>query len=366
VTWPYVQQWNFNIEQEIPSHTVLSVAYAGSKGTHLTDQRGYNQLYPLPLSQNPYLPGQAISDSDCSSLSVNGNPLTGQAATNLNVACGNFSPDLYRPYQGFGTITRLELEANSSYNALQVSAHRYIGPLNFSLAYTWSHSIDDSSDRYDGGFVNSYDREGSRASSNFDQRQLLNISYVYNLPFFTKHGLLHTLLGGWQLSGLIAFQTGTPFGVTNGAYGDNAGVGNGVGTGSYVDIIGDGNAAPPMTNVAGVVGPLLYNPAAFAEPTGLTFGNSGRNILNNPARTNWDMGLFKRFAISEARAFEFRAEAFNVFNHTQWNGIDSGASCYAGPNNSPGDPSCITGSTFLHPTGAHDPRILQLGLKFIF
>ncbi|HEX7360922.1 MAG TPA: TonB-dependent receptor [Bryobacteraceae bacterium] len=366
VTWPYVQQWNFAVEQEIPSHTVVSVAYAGSKGTHLTDQRGYNQLYPVPASQNPYLPGQVISSNDCSSMSVNGSPVTGQVYNNLNVACGNVSPDLYRPYQGFGTITQLELEANSSYNALQVSAHRYVGPLNFSLAYTWSHSIDDSSDRYDGGFVNSYDLEGSRASSNFDQRQILNISYVYNLPLFTKQGILHTLLGGWQLSGLIAFQTGTPFGVTNGAYGDNAGVGNGVGTGSYVDIIGNANAAPPVTNVAGVIGPLLYNPAAFAEPTGLTFGNSGRNILNNPARTNWDMGLFKNFHLTETRMFEFRAEAFNVFNHTQWNGIDSGASCYAGPNNSPGDPSCIAGSTFLHPTGAHDPRILQLGLKFIF
>ncbi|MGH9652294.1 MAG: hypothetical protein ACRD6B_02385, partial [Bryobacteraceae bacterium] len=92
----------------------------------------------------------------------------------------------------------------------------------------------------------------------------------------------------------------------------------------------------------------------------------GRNILNNPARTNWDMGLFKDFHLSEARYFEFRAEAFNVFNHTQWKTIDGGAACYAGSNNSAGDPSCLPGSTFLHPTAAHDPRILQLGLKFIF
>jgi hypothetical protein len=236
-----------------------------------------------------------------------------------------------------------------------------------SLAYTWSHSIDDSSDRYDGSFVNSYNLRASRASSNFDQRHLLNISWVYDLPFFTKTGFWHTAFGDWQWSGLMTFQTGTPFSIVNGAYGDNAGVGNGVGTGSYVDVIGDPNTTPSTREVAGVPGPLLYNPAAFANPTGLTFGDAGRNILNNPARTNFDMGLFKRFPLkSETRAFEFRAEAFNVFNHTQWNGIDNTASCFAGGSNSAGDASCVATATFLHATGAHNPRILQLGLKFLF
>jgi hypothetical protein len=141
-----------------------------------------------------------------------------------------------------------------------------------------------------------------------------------------------------------------------------------------VDIIGNPNATPSNTNITGVTGPLLYNPAAFAEPTGLTFGNAGRNILTNPSRWNMDMGLFKHFAIKESMGFELRAEAFNVFNHTQWQPLNGGssssadytASCYAGPNNSPGDPSCVAGSSFLHPTAAHNPRILQLGLKFIF
>jgi hypothetical protein len=117
--------------------------------------------------------------------------------------------------------------------------------------------------------------------------------------------------------------------------------------------------------VAGITGPLLFNPGAFAQPQGLTFGNAGRNILRNPSRTNVDTGLFKRFAITESRAFEFRAEAFNVFNHTQWGGVNSGANCYGGPNNSAGDPSCLD-SSFLHPSYAHNPRILQLGMKFLF
>lgn len=365
--WPYMQQWHFDVQRDLAKNTVLTVSYVGSKGTHLTDQRDFNQLFPLPASLNPYRRGQPISSNDCSTLTVNGAPVAGRTLTNLNVACGNVSPDIYRPYQGFGNITGLEDQANSSYNAMQVSARHYIGHLNVSVAYTWSHSIDNSSDRYDGSFVNSYNIGASRASSNFDQRHLLTVSYVYDLPFFTHPGFLHTLLGAWQLSGLVTYQTGTPFSVTNGTFGDNAGVGNGVGTGSYVDVIGGPTARPRLTEVAGIVGPLLYNPGAFAQPTGLTFGDAGRNILRNPARTNWDMGLFKRFPLrSEARAIEFRAEGFNVFNHTQWSGINNSASCYAGPDNSAGAASCVSSSTFLHPNGAHNPRILQLGLKLLF
>ncbi len=364
--WPYVQQWNFNVQRQLPGNTVLTVAYAGSKGTHLGDRRDINQIYPVSSSQNPYLPGQVINTAtDCAGF-VNGNPVTGPAANNLSVACGG-TPDIYRPYPGYGDIQLREFQANSSYNSLQVSARRTVGRLQLSLAYTWSHSIDDSSDGGDVNFVNSYDLAATRSSSNFDQRHLFNMSYVYDLPFFTRPGILHTILGAWQWSGLVTYQSGTPFSVTNGAIGDNAGVGNGVGTGSFVDLVGDPYSKPSQNQTLGVLGPLLYNPAAFAEPTGLTFGDSGRNLLNNPGRTNFDMGLFKRFPIrNETRAFEFRAEAFNIFNHTQWNGINSTAACYGGATNSAGDPTCITTASFLHPSGAHNPRILQLSLKFLF
>jgi hypothetical protein len=209
----------------------------------------------------------------------------------------------------------------------------------------------------------------TRASSNFDQRQILNIGYVLDAPFFKDTKTLSgKVLGGWHLSGLTTVQTGTPFSVTAGN-GNNlipgAGVANGSGTNAFPDLIGDPHAAPPVTNAANVLGPLLYNPGAFAAPTGLTFGDAGRNILNIPTRWNFDMGLFKNFFVTERANFEFRAEGFNVFNHTQWSGINSGISCYGGSNNSAGDASCLD-QAFLHPNGAHNPRILQLGLKFIF
>jgi hypothetical protein len=123
-----------------------------------------------------------------------------------------------------------------------------------------------------------------------------------------------------------------------------------------------------LNNQPGVVGPLLYNPAAFAAPQGLTFGTAQRNVLNNPGRWNADMGLFKRFSITELRYFEFRAEAFNVFNHTEWGSVGGNASttCFAGATNTPGDSSCLANSEFLRANSAHNPRILQLALKFMF
>ena len=137
------------------------------------------------------------------------------------------------------------------------------------------------------------------------------------MPFYKKHGVASGLVGGWQFSGITTFETGNPFSVAN-FFSDNAGVANGFGGGNYADLIGDPGTKPPTKFVQGVAGPLLFNPAAFAAPRGLTFGNSGRNLLRNPRRTNFDMALFKTVAMSDVKSFEFRAEAFNVFNHTQW------------------------------------------------
>jgi hypothetical protein len=307
-----------------------------------------------------------MTTTDCNNGTVNGVAPAGAAANQFAVACGG-DADFYRPYPGFGSIASLEAQANSIYNALQFSAHRHVGRLSLDVAYTWSHSLDNSSDRYDNNFVNAYNLGLTRASSSFDQRQLLNVGYVYDLPLFTNKGFAHTLFGGWQISGITTFQTGTPFSLTDGLF--NAGVGNGTGIGSYLDQIGNPNAVPNLTSSpAGVYGPLLFNPGAFAAPQGLSFGTVGRNSLNNPRRTNFDMGLFKHFAFTEARAIEFRAEGYNVFNHTQWSGVGGGTNCFgdASQSFSAGDASCYANSGFLRAGGAHNPRILQLGMKLIF
>jgi len=350
--WPYMQQWNLSVQKELPSHIVMSAAYVGSKGTHLTLLSNANQLHPVPASANPYKPGEAIGPNDCTTLTTpSGVPVTGQALINLNVACGNVNVDAQRTnFPGFSNVNTLRDAANSIYHSLQIGAQRTVGDLTLSVAYTYSHSIDDSSDRGDTAFVNAYNFAANRASSNFDQRHNLSISYVYALPLFKGSGISHRLLGGWQVSGITVAQTGTPFNVTNST--DNAGVGNGTGTGSRPDLVSNPGSGFTANQDPSNRGPLFYNPAAFAAPTGLTFGNLGRNTLNLPRRLNFDFGVFKKFPINERAGFDFRWETFNVFNHTQFNAIDS--SFAPAP------------STFLHLSGTHDPRRMQFGLRFYF
>ncbi len=388
--WPYLQQWHVDIQRELARNTLVTVAYVGSKGTHLSQQLDLNQIHATPRSQNPFPNGVPLNDDICQNDQLsNGATFTGQALVNLSVACGyqgnlagnipalddgTIDPDMLRPFLGYTSIYAIIGGANSSYNALQVAGRHDAGGLKLTLAYTYSHSIDNSSDRYDSTFVDSYNLAGNRASSVFDQRHILTISYIYDLPVF-RHALgwKKSALGGWEVSGITTMETGEPFSIINGGdYYDNAGVANGVGSGSYADIVGDPHAHVTQGYFGpGVQGPLLFNPGAYEFPTGLTFGNSGRDSLNLPRRTNFDMGLFKRFHVQEKLAVEFRAEAFNVFNHTQWNGVNN-TSCGLEFNSGASD--CVygnaeegfSGNTFLHPSGAHNPRIGEFALKFIF
>ena len=396
-TWPYVQQWHLDVQQEILPSTVMMFSYVGSKGTKLGRKYELNQLLPVPGTVNPYIPLQssisnADNGTDCGSIGEStapGQPVTttavingitytgttgGQVATNLTVACGN-DPNPFRPFRGLGDITRLDNGASSSYNALQAELRRAVGAFQFNLAYTWSHSIDDASDGGlfgDGGILNAYDPAAFRAASNFDQRQVFTTSAIYDLPFFKGSGLRNKMLGGWELSGIGLWQTGTPFSVYNGILGDNAGLGNGVasnaGAGqSYADVITNPYQDIPQFNHASGFGPFIANPAAYADPIGLTLGDSGRNSLRNPGHWNIDMALFKHFPVKESMAFEFRVEAFNIFNHTEFGplaGDQGGAAGSAGFSSGTG--TFVLGGNFLQTGTVYSPRILQFGAKFIF
>ena len=371
---------------------------------------------------------------------VNGMPLaSGQPGfVNLEAACYG-TPNSQFPDSNslrefaptIGRILALENVANSSYHALQATLRRTKGPLSLDLVYTYSHSIDTSSDRFDSTFVNSFDLRSNRASSNFDQRHLLNVGYVYDFSFpglvqgvknfwrwqsvspegplsgpnpeytpdrsieqstFAQSWFSRHLLDHWEFSGVATFQSGIPFSVINGGSGvngisvlDNAGVANGSGAGSFPDLVPGaspkGNGPPGASNAPFTFGPLLGNPDAFEAPQGLSFGDAGRNSMNNPSRLNFDMALLKHFKTSELTDLEFRAEAFNIFNHTQFriynpdlgNTAHNTISCYGGPNNSAGfvDPNpegidCLAGNSFLRPVDAHRPRTIQFGLKFHF
>jgi len=446
--WSDAQQWSLSVQRQLPKDMVATVAYVGSKGTHLSAELQLNQL-PIPPTGpdigifpngNPYGPGQPITTLDCQTYtgSTNGNQYVlgnfqvgniivtpnQPAWANLAAACYATRPiaipppSALRTYApGIGRVLSLQNVADSQYHAFQATVRRTHGPLTIGGSYTFSHSLDDSSDRSDASFVNSANVRYGWASSSFDQRHLLSVNYIYALPKMSgfieraltevadngkptaQSGsqLFRALLDGWEFSGITSFQSGTPFTVINNggnngiSVADNAGVANLAGAGSYPDVVASPRAKPPQwVNGTDSVGPLLYNPAAFAAPQGLTFGNEGRNFLNNPHRTNFDFSLLKHFRITEGSNMEFRFEAFNVFNHTQFRIFNSNigntasniVNCYGGPGYTaaggltpvPGAPlgtplvnvDCTTGSGFLHPVDAHRPRTLQLGLKYSF
>jgi hypothetical protein len=443
--WPYVQQWSFGIQHEIAKHTAATFSYVGSKGTHLAVAMQLNQLPPVPAANNPFGPHDPITADLClqaqqtvsrppqpvsffvlpngAVVRMSDNP---SAFLGLLAACDPtpgaagvpqllFPLNLLRPFQGVGTITAIQNDAGSVYHAMQFTLRHNRGPLDLAVSYSYGHSIDSASDRYESNFVDSFNLGANRASSDFDERHILNVSYVYQLPLLRwarsfrpfvhctdwdrKGGvdscakasplpayggpaeLTRILFSGWSISGITLFQTGTPFSVVNGAntsgFGklDNAGLALGLGADSYPDIVSNPGCVPP--GGPQTFGPLLGNTCMFAAPRGLTQGNAGRNSLNNPRRTNFNVALLRTVPLAgEAKFLQLRVEAFNLFNHTQFilydpnkgNTASNTISCYGDQSTgfSAGAASCRVGNGFLHPVGAHAPRTMQFGLKLQF
>ena len=311
----YMQHWNLNIERQIGDRNVLEVAYVGSKGTKLLTARDINQ--PQPSVLPPGLP---------------------------------FVP---RPNPQFDDIDLLESRANSNYHALQARFQRRLSRgLSMLASYTWSKSIDDASNFFssagDPNFPqNSYNVAAERGRSNFDVAHRLSVSYSYALPF--RRGgddLAAKLVNGWETFGILTLQSGRPFTVALLSEIDNSGTGR--------SILGFGNNDRPNL----IANPQLSNPTpdrwfntdAFAFPAPGTFGNAGRNILDGPAFQNFNASLVKNTALTEDVNLQFRVEAFNFFNHPNFNL----------PDNFFGSP------TFGRITSARDPRHIQFGLKLLF
>jgi len=424
--WPYAQQWSLSVQRELPWNLLAGVAYVGSKGTHLTAEVQTNQLRPVNPSQNPFAPGQPLTANVCnsfapdaSSVFVNGQlytPANSPIFYNLAAACTGYSqpsisiPDPnYTRQPGYaiaptiGQIFSLQNVANSSYNALQFTLRRTKGPLTLGVSYTYSHSIDDSSDRTQAIIPNAYALSQNRASSDFDERHLLNINYIYDLPLVKfAQGLCNlggmgadptnqapctelssfqkALWSGWQLTGITLYATGTPFSIVNGGSIDgisgidNAGVAASTAPDSYADVVKAQNQPIPLSSTT--FGPVLGNRFSFVAPTGLTYGDSGRNYMRNPNRLNFDVALEKNISLpKEGQALQFRLETFNLFNHTQFriydpanpgNAGNNVITCYGGNNNNAGDSSCQAGNSFLRPVDAHRARTMQVGVKYLF
>jgi hypothetical protein len=236
------------------------------------------------------------------------------------------SANFLKPYRGYSAINIYQSEATSNYNALQIQVQRRATKgLFIGAAYTWSKSLStaQSGGTNDNAFVrpDQYQKEAYYAPSSFDRRQVLAINYVYNTPKLPEGNAFTRLFtDGWQLSGVTQAVTGSPF--TPGFSVSGAGNQNITGSNTEGARIGVVAGCNPYTGSSDPFNRL--NPACFFAPAPGSIGlESGLNFLYGPSVVNFDMALQKEFSVKERVHFQFRIDAFNVFNHTEFSGYNA-------------------------------------------
>jgi len=343
---PYMQHWSLDLQHQLGAEgkTVVSAGYFGSKGTHLIGTYELNEVAP----------GKALS-----SLCAVG------TSTTPTVPCQNpgfaFTStantallDSIRPFRGYRSIAIITPQFNSNYHSLQVSGQRrFTGTSRIGLAYTWSRNMTDNQTDRSTAPQNSYNIKGDYGRATLDRRHVLSLNYIYELPFFRKQqDLAGKLLGGWQLSGIVVYNTGLPFTPTTSSF-DPAGLGfvPAIIAGGRPNALCDPNANAPHTlqqyfNIAC----FQRNPTVTTTGVPNVIGNAGRGVIDGPPTTRFDFTVSKNIRFGETMKVQLRAEAFNIFNHTNFRALSTN----------------VTASTFGNVTTVRDPRTIQLGAKFTF
>lgn len=330
---PEAWDWNFTVERQLFWKSMLTVGYVGRRGLHLQREADINQPTTATVAANP--------------------------GVNINAL---------RPYKGFGSIRETDNVASSIYHSLQINwSRRFSNGLQFGASYTLSKSMDNGSNQRD-VVPNTYNPGMLWGPSEFDARHILTVNYLYELPFFRhQSGVTGRVLGGWQISGISQFQTGLPCSVAG--PNDYAGVGLdsnfGCGVNGQYWVL---NGSPRILGTFGSGGQWFAttNPDGtpiFTQPAKGTFNTQlVRDIIYQPGFQNWNMGLFKAFPIGEKRGFQFRAEAYNVWNHPNWGGA-SGGGVQFNPTNLKTFGKVLTKGGGSSGSGE---RNLQLSLRFYF
>jgi hypothetical protein len=352
---PGAAMYSLGVQHELEPSVIAVVQYVGNLGWH----------------QNVVVP-------------INTFPLTTSYTLRSEYASGQLPAATYPAganelvtYQGFGAIDEEENTTNNTYNGLQTSLRlQNKWGLSGELDYTYSHTIDltDGDLNTSGigqgtgaGINNPWNLKYSKGSGGYDRRQIFSGNYVYNLPLFNRaSGLVHSLLGGWQLAGTFVDETGEPAPSSFGGVNDPIGLGCGFncdGYGSYADVVNPIHYHHKVndwfdTYANGGVGSLAQDPQAPPTPgyqggPNLGFGDGRKDTFTAPGRVDFTTSLYKNFAVTERAHFEFRAESYNTFNHTELQNINTSW------NNS-------TGGQYGTATSDWGPRVLQLGSKFVF
>jgi hypothetical protein len=359
----YAMQYNFTVERQIGANSIFSVGYIGSLGRHLLTVHG----------ANPGVPGLCAGLSLPSEVEP-GTPTCGPFGEN-NVykrPDGTVVNGTRSPFPNtIGTDAYYENMGNSSYNGLEFTYKRTSGPLTLLTSYTYSKSLDQTSNIQEQ--VDPYDYHRLRGPSAFDLKHNFVVSYNCELPF--DHLLRRNRLSsGWSLSGITRFATGLP--VTFASFGDNYLVqvqNNGVNATSIDMPVYTGGSFNINRNPRN--GRPLFNRDTFfpnAPPytTGYGIqGNAKRRMFYGPGLDNYDMALHKTTNVGEGKALEVRIEAFNVFNHAQFYGASSVDGNIGDKNVDPTNPyrsNAANPGTFGYVTRAADPRIGQIAVKLVF
>jgi hypothetical protein len=326
---PTVYNYSLGIQRDIGFQTVLDVAYVGSLGRHLFQQRDVNML---PYGAR-FLP------------------------QNLDTTTGRPLSDVFlRPsYQGFNSVNYLENASNSSYHSLQVQANRrFSRGLQFGVSWTWSKAMDyaDGDTSSVATYVNP--RVWNYGKAGYDRTHNLVFNWVWDVPDASKvwrNGFSRMVLDHWQLSGIASFVSGAPTGISFSTV-DGADI---TGGGDGARVIVTGKAALSAGDRSFT---RFFDTSVFARPAVGTIGNAPKDVFRGPGINNWDLSLFKNFPVRERASFQLRWEMYNAFNHAQFSSVDATARFDASGKQ--------VNTRFGAITADRDPRRMQGSLRFTF
>jgi hypothetical protein len=339
---PYTEQYMFSIERQIGDKTLISASYVGNQSHRLL----------VLIESNPGNPALCLSLSQPSEVAPGSATCGPFGESNVyTTASGQIVNGTREPLgPRFGSNTNQSTIGNSNYNALELSLRHTSGPLQLFASYTFSKSLDQSSNL--GEEVNPVNPAISRALSAFDVQQNFVASYAYQLPLKHLFHVSNRWTNGWTLSGITRFSSGFPVTLLN--YGDNSLLGaepNGVN--NYGVDEPQYTPGPLQVNSNPRNGRPYFNTSLFSlQPLG-TPGNAKRRFFFGPGLDNYDLALQKTVPLQESKSIQFRFEGFNAFNHAQ----------FYGPASVNGN---INSSSFGDVVSAAPPRLMQAAVKFIF
>ena len=321
-TMPSIYSWYGGIQRQLPGKFTLDLSYSGNHAIHLMDQR---QVNALPAG---YLQNNTLSKSV------------------------NYYNNALLPYLGWGNLTAVETNAYSRYNAMMLRLSRRFAD-NFSVDFNYTYSqIKDIVDNDSDNINNPFNIAQNYASAGYNQPNVVQVDFIYTIPKLKgmfDQPAMRQVFNGWEVSGLFRSQSGMPVNLTS--------------NGSLFGVLQNSSQWPNLTGnpYANTNEFQVLNPQAFTRPADGQWGDLGRNAVHLPHITNVDASLMKNFNFTERTKLTFRAECFNLFNHTQVWGVNTG---FSGDN--PGSGISASAANFGQANAWRDARVLQLALRFAF